>query len=183
MDLRMAVALTIAERLFREKFFEAIARYDESVREGDEPPLRARWSKEEVMSMCQWPHRENWRHLRDRLESKIGLIMLLQGARSRRHGTVRAWTFATCREDRELAIIHATRCQVGGMKRTAKVVAQALAPPDEKHALDEGSKTRIDEVLDEQGIKLDKVLQTLQDVKQNLLDRDTMRLLEEYNER
>ena len=69
------------------------------------------------------------------------------------------------------------------MKRTAKVVAQALAPPDQKHALDEGSKTRIDLVLEEQDVKLDNVLQTLQDVKQDLLDRDTMRLLEEYNER
>ena len=79
----MTVSLTIAERLFREKFFEAITRYDESVREGDEPPLRARWSKEEVMQMCQWPYLENWRPLRDVLEAKVGLIMLLQGARNR----------------------------------------------------------------------------------------------------
>lgn len=179
----LPVLLALAKRLFREKFFEAITRYDESVRVGDEPPLRARWSKEEVMEMCQWSYPNSWRTLRDVLEAKIGLIMLLQGARSEHRGAVKPWTFATCQEDRELSIIHATRCQIGGMKRTAKVVAQALAPPDEKYALDEGSKTRIDEVLDKQGVKLDNILQTLQDVKQNLLDRDTMKLLEEYNER
>lgn len=178
----LPVLLVLAKRLFREKFFEAIARYDESVREGDEPPIRARWAKEEVMEICQWPHPENWRPLRDVLETEVGLIMLLHGARTEHGGLVRAWTFATCQEDRERCIIHATRCQIGGMKRTAKVVSQALAPPDEKYALDEGSKTRIDEVLDEQGIKLDNVLQTLQDVKQDLLDRDTMKLLAEYGE-
>lgn len=182
MELRQAVALVVAERLFRKKFFEAVARYDESTRRGDEPPIRARWSKEEVMEMCQWPYLENWRPLRDVLETKIGLIMLLQGARSERGGVVRAWTFATCLEDRELSIIHATRCQVGGMKRTAKVVSLALSPPDEKYALDEGSKTRIDRVLKEQDVKLDNVLQTLQDVKQNLLNRETMKLLAEYGE-
>jgi len=179
---RKRIILDRSERLFRRAFFNAIAEYDESIREGEEPPLRARWSKEEVMEICQWPRPNTWRPLRDILETKVGLIMLLPGARTERGGVAKPWTFATCQEDRELCIIHATRCQIGGMKRTANVVAQAIAPPDEKHAIDKGSKTRIDEAMDAQGVKLDNVLKTLRDVKQNLLDRETMNLLEEYSE-
>ena len=165
--------------LFRKKYWSCVLYYEADPCEA----TRARWTKEEVMQISQWPYPQSWRLLRDELEAKVGLIMLLKGARHKGDGVIRPWTFATCQEDRELAVIHATRCQIGGMRRTAKVVSQALEPGDERHALDKGSKTNIDRVLKEQDVKLDNVLRTLQDVKQDLLDRDTMKLLEEYNER
>lgn len=189
MDPEKQKALERSKQLFRKVFFQAITRYEESLREDPDNPIRARWTKEEVMSLCKWPYPKDWRPLREALETKIGLIMLLHGARGKRGDKVCPWTFATCPKDREWCVVHAVRCQVGGMKRTARITALAIAPPspeelEEKslHALEEGSGSRINQVLEDQGIKLNKVLKTLQDVKQDLLDRETMKLLEKFGD-
>lgn len=171
-------ALDRALKLFRKKFISAILDYDR------DPSSRARWSKKDVMSMCQWPYPKDWRTLRGVLEEQVGLILLMPGSGIGTKGreAARPWTFTTCPQDREWSVVNAVAHQLGGMKRTAKVTSIAIAPPDEKHALDEGSKTRIDEALEKQEVKLDAVLETLQRVKQNLLDHETMKLLEEYSD-
>jgi len=175
-------ALARATKLFRRIFFDAISRYEESARAGAEEPDRARWTKEEIMEWCKWPYSDDWRMLRSQLEAQVGLIMLRQGAGDPRtsYEQVKLWTFATCAEDREWGVINAVGSQVGAMKRTAKVTSLAIAPPDERHALDEGSKSRIEEVLERQNIKYDALMKSILDVKQDLLDRETMELLEAY---
>jgi len=170
--------LNYAEGLFRKVFIRAILDYERAP-DGDQSPRRARWSKEEIMTLCQWPYPDDWSMLRSRLEARVGLIMLRPGSGNPwKDEVVKVWTFATCPEDREWGILNAIGSQLGGMKRTAKVTSLAIAPPDERNALNEGSKERIDKLLQKQDTKLDRVLSTLQNVKQDLLDRDTMKLLE-----
>lgn len=189
-NLKQAVALRKAEKLFRKIFFDAVSRFEEAVRENYKDPeldldlelYRARWSKADVMNLCEWEYLSDWRILRSHLEKEIGLIMLMRGSRRPWVTQIQPWTFATSVEDREWGVAHAIRCQIGGMKRTAKVTAQALAPPDEVHALDEGSKTQIDLLLKTQNVKLDTVLKTLQSMKDSLLEQETMKLLAEYGE-
>lgn len=180
MDLKKAIALTIAESLFRKKYWDCVFFYEADPCEAS----RARWTKKEVMQICRWPYPGDWSSLRKILEKKVGLIMYMPGSGIGSFGreTARPWTFATCQADREWSVTNAAAHQIGSMKRTAGVMSAALTPGDERHALDEGSKARIDEGLKKHDVKLDKVLQTLQDVRQNLLDERTMKLLAEYGE-
>jgi len=182
-EKKQAYALVQATNKFREIFFAARDSYETAIKAKDENPYRARWSKEEIIDLCQWPYTDDWRTLRSRLEREVGLIMLRPGAGRPWQGeSTQVWTFATCKEDREWGVINAARSQVGAMRRTAQVTSLAIAPPDEKHAIDSGSKTQIERVLDQQNIKLDEIFKSIQKVKQDLLDRDTMKLLEDYGE-
>jgi len=170
-------AVKEAKKKFYRIYWDAVLFYEANPSEAN----RARWTKEWLMCNCGWPYPEDWRTLGDALEG-IGLILYLPGARSGWASKVRPWTFATCVEDREWYIAHAAAVQVGTMKRTAKVIGQAIAPPDERHALEEGSKERIDKMLKKQNVKLEDVLRTIRHMKQDLLDRETRRLLAEYGE-
>jgi len=140
-------------------------------------PIRTRWTKQEILDLCGWP-KDLWRMLRDRLETEVGLIMLRPGSGNPwKKGAVRLYTFSTCIEDREWGVYNSAALQLGAMKRLGEVTKVALAPPEGRFALNDGSEKRINRLLKKQEVKIDQLWESLQKVQVGLTDRQTLRLL------
>jgi len=158
---------------FREVFMGAILDYEADERRGLPPEdrIRARWNKEDIMRICNWP--SDWSKLRKLLETRIGLIMLRYGAPRKDL----CWTFATSERDRERTALNALSIQVGIAKYAADTLQKQLAPVDRKYALTEESRDNMDAVLiAKHGTALDKVIKSIAEIKGAMWQDDILSL-------
>lgn len=143
MDPLKRAGLMLAIELFRKKYLKAVLDWEE------DPNIRARWTKEEVMDICRWPYLRDWRTLRNALENQVGLILLLPGAQSAWGGNKRCWTFPTRKADMMWGVQQDLKQLKGTAYRTRETVRKRIAPRDGRYALESKWVSELLDNLDE----------------------------------
>ena len=134
---------------------------------------RARWSKEDIIRICEWPG--EWRELRKLLQRKVGLIMLRDGAPRKDL----LWTFATCEDDRQEYAVNTLAIQIGVSQWAGETLNIQIAPPDEDYALSEEGRDAMNRKLEARyGTTLEKLSRAISEIKADLLTKETKKLLD-----
>jgi hypothetical protein len=168
-----AEALAKAVVLFRKKYLKAVLDWER------DPNIRARWTKEDVMGICEWPYLGNWRPLRNALENQVGLILLLPGARSEWGSVARGWTCRTRKADMMWGVSHILNQQKGTALRASETVRKRIAPSDGRYALE---SQWVQELLGKLNQNADRLMQLASGARANWEDEVLLESLEETGE-
>ena len=163
-------ALARAIGLFRKKYLKAVLDWER------DPNIRARWSKEDVMGICEWPYLGNWRPLRNALESHVGLILLLPGSRNEWGSVARCWTFPTRKADMMWGVSHILNQQKGTALRASETVRKRIAPSDGRYALE---SQWVQELLGKLNQNADRMMQLAAGARANWEDEVLLESLED----
>ena len=147
---------------------------EEALQDLDEP-IRTRWSKADILRICNCP-RSQWPRLKRRLDKSVGLVTLRQGAGNSWKGEqLKCYTFLTGLEDDELGTYRALTARAGEKGWIEYLLAAEATYQRERKALAAINK----EPEPEEPVDRDELLETLRSINKDLLTRDMLEMLKE----